>query len=92
MTIAKFSEKMIGPSAECFPTAGHGHDKGVPVKLESVGEVIAARTLKLLTNQGTLSTLGVELEVLNKELGGGLSWEFSESGTFGFPDMPPATL
>jgi hypothetical protein len=111
------------------------------VKLESVGEVIAARTLKLLTNQGTLSevfvlvgkperlpdhpdyycpyqikgagsdkvryacgidalqallltlsTLGVELEVLNKELGGGLSWEFSESGTFGFPDMPPATL
>jgi hypothetical protein len=40
----------------------------------------------------TLSVLKVELEVLNKDLGGGLSWEFDEKGTFGFPDMPPAAL
>jgi hypothetical protein len=35
-----------------------------------------------------LSTLGVELEVLNKELGGRLRWGCGEEGKFGFP--PPS--
>ena len=105
--------------------------------LNSVGEVIAVRTLKLQGEQGTpsdvtvligkpqktpgfdeyycpyqirgagsekigyscgidavqalslaLSILGVELEVLNKELEGRLSWECDEEGGFGFPEMP----
>jgi hypothetical protein len=111
------------------------------VELESVGEVIATRTLKLVQDQGaasevlvlvgkpqrlpdhtdfycpyqikgagsdkvryacgidplqalllTLSTLGVEIEVLNKSLGGRLRWEFGEKRSLGFPAMPPATL
>lgn len=39
----------------------------------------------------SLSALRVELEVLNKDIGGGLSWEFEEKGTFGLPEIPPAT-
>jgi hypothetical protein len=39
-----------------------------------------------------LSTLGVELEVLNKDLGGKLRWECGERGGLGFPAMPPTTL
>jgi len=104
------------------------------VKLESVGEVIATRTLLLLRDntaalevlvllgkpqagpdhqyfycpyqvkgvgeekmksvygidafqalQLTLSILGVELEVLNKELGGKLRWDRDDKRGFGFP-------
>jgi hypothetical protein len=110
--------------------------EGRPVKLESVGEVIAARALMLLRDRGAasevlvllgkpqqlpdhqdyycpyqikgagpekvryacgidpfqalqlaLSTLGVELEVLNKELGGKLRWECDAKGGLGFPDF-----
>ena len=32
-----------------------------------------------------LSTLGVELEVLNRELDGKLRWEFDDTGGLGFP-------
>jgi hypothetical protein len=35
--------------------------------------------------QLALSILGVELEVLNKELGGRLRWECDDSGGLGFP-------
>jgi hypothetical protein len=35
--------------------------------------------------QLALSTLGVELEVLNKELGGRLRWECDSAGELGFP-------
>jgi hypothetical protein len=35
--------------------------------------------------QLALSILGVELEVLNKELGGRLRWECDDSGRLGFP-------
>jgi hypothetical protein len=111
-------------------------NKELYVHLDSVGEVIAVRTLKLQDEQGTPSEvsvligkpqktpgfdeyycpyqvkgagpekiryacgvdavqallltlwgLGVELEVLNSELGGRLSWECDEKGGFGFPDM-----
>jgi hypothetical protein len=104
------------------------------VKLVTIGEVIATRTLTMLRDQGApsevlvllgkpqklpdhpdyycpyqikgagdekvryvcgidpfqalqlaLSTLGVELEVLNKELGGRLRWECDASGGLGFP-------
>ena len=109
------------------------------MQLDGVGEVIAARTLKLQNDEGassevsvllgkpqptpdqrdyycpyqikgagsekvkcsygidavqalllTLSILSVQLEVLNKETGGRLSWEGDENGGFGFPEMPPA--
>jgi hypothetical protein len=40
----------------------------------------------------TLSALGVELEILNKELGNALSWECGSGGTFGFPEIDPASL
>lgn len=36
--------------------------------------------------QLALSALGVELEVLNKELGGKLRWECGTKGGLGFPD------
>jgi hypothetical protein len=36
----------------------------------------------------TLWDLNVHLEVLNKKLGGRLSWECDEKGGFGFPQMP----
>jgi hypothetical protein len=104
------------------------------LKLESVGESVATRTLTLHREDGTisainvllgrpqqlpdhvdyfcpyqikgagdekvryacgvdplqalqlaLSTLGVELEVLNKELGGKLRWECDDKGGLGFP-------
>jgi hypothetical protein len=110
------------------------------VKLESVGEVIATRTLTLLRNQGVaseivvilgkarpmpdhqdcycpyqikgagdekvryqcgvdpfqalhlaLSTLAVELEVLNKEVGGKLRWHCDETGGLGFPGFASTT-
>lgn len=38
--------------------------------------------------QLALSTLAVELEVLNKELGGLLRWDGDESGGLGFPAPP----
>ena len=105
------------------------------MKLDSVGEVIATRTLILLRDgapplelsvimgkpqrlpdhsdyycpiqikgagdekvryacgvdpfqalQLSLSTLAVELEVLNKKLGGKLRWECDSKGRLGFPD------
>lgn len=104
------------------------------LKLESVGELIATRTLMLPQDTGAtaeiaillgkprqlpnhkdyfcpyqitgagdgkvrhacgidsfqalhlaLSILGVELEVLNKELGGKLRWECDDAGGLGFP-------
>jgi hypothetical protein len=39
-----------------------------------------------------ISTLGVELEILNKELGGKLAWEFDEKGSFGLPQITPNGL
>ena len=39
-----------------------------------------------------LSTLGVEVEVLNKELGGKLHWELGDKGSFGFPNIAPGSL
>jgi hypothetical protein len=42
--------------------------------------------------QLALSTIGVELEVLNKELGGKLRWECGEKGGLGFPLVPPTGL
>jgi hypothetical protein len=106
------------------------------MKLESVGEVIATRTLMLLRDQGaasevvvllgkplqlpghqdyycpyqvkgagdektrhacgvdpfqalhlTLSALAVELEVLNKVVGGKLRWDCDDKGGLGFPDF-----
>lgn len=36
--------------------------------------------------QLALSTLAVEIEVLNKKLGGKLRWEGHEKGCLGFPD------
>jgi hypothetical protein len=38
--------------------------------------------------QLAIRTLGVELEVLNKDLGGKLEWEGDEKGWLGFPDPP----
>jgi hypothetical protein len=38
--------------------------------------------------QLALSTLGVELEMLNKELGGRLRWECDDRGDLGFPTSP----
>jgi Domain of unknown function (DUF6968) len=107
------------------------------MSLESIGELIAVRTLDLVRDQGppsdvvvslgkpqqmpghpdyfcpyqirgagsekvkhscgvdsfqalqlALSTLGVELEVLNKELGGRLRWDCDDKGDLGFPPMP----
>lgn len=104
------------------------------MKLDSVGEVIATRTLSLLEDEGppsevfvllgkprqlpdhsdyycpyqikgagvekvmhtcgidpfqalqlALSALGVELEVLNKRLGGKLRWDCGSEGDLGFP-------
>jgi hypothetical protein len=37
-----------------------------------------------------LSTLRVELEVLNKELGGKLWWECDDTGGLGFPGFGPS--
>lgn len=37
-----------------------------------------------------LSTLRVELEVLNKELGGKLRWECDDKGGLGFPNVGPS--
>ena len=42
--------------------------------------------------QLALSTLGVELEVLNKELGGRLRWDCGEKGGLGIPATPPNLL
>lgn len=109
------------------------------MKLESIGEVIATRTLILLRGDGAaskvvvllgrpqqlpdhedyycpyqikgagdekvrymcgvdsfqalhlaLSTLRVELEVLDKELGGKLRWECDDTGGLGFPGFGPS--
>lgn len=38
--------------------------------------------------QLALSTLSVEIEVLNKELGGALRWDGDEGGDLGFPAPP----
>ena len=42
--------------------------------------------------QLAIRTLGVELEVLNKGLGGKLKWEGDEKGWLGFPDPPGGDL
>jgi hypothetical protein len=112
-------------------------NKELTMKLDSVGEIIATRTLTRLQDQGpptevlvslgkphltpgysdyycayqitgagserimhscvvdpfqarqlSLSTLGVELEVLNKDLGGRLRWDCDEKGDLGFPTRP----
>jgi hypothetical protein len=38
--------------------------------------------------QLAIRALGVELEILNKDLGGKLEWEGDEMGWLGFPDPP----
>jgi hypothetical protein len=40
--------------------------------------------------QLAIRSLGVELEVLNKDLGGKLQWEGDGEGWLGFPDPPNA--
>ncbi|MFZ0739389.1 MAG: hypothetical protein WA002_16360 [Candidatus Acidiferrales bacterium] len=40
----------------------------------------------------TLSTLGVEVEILNKKMGGRLRWDCDDSGGFGFPPVSPGSL
>src|SRR5690242_6077394 len=116
-------------------------NRELPVNLDSVGEVIATRALKLHHDQKApsevlvllgkpqqlpdhedyycpyqirgagsgkvryacgvdpfqalflaLSTLEVEVEALNKEVGGKLRWECGEKGGLGFPAVPPAKL
>lgn len=37
--------------------------------------------------QLAMGIIGVELEVLNKELGGSLRWECGSEGDFGFPKL-----
>jgi hypothetical protein len=39
-----------------------------------------------------LSKLQVDLEVLNKDLGGKLRWEFDDNHGFGLPPLPPAAM
>jgi hypothetical protein len=66
----------------------HEHFYYCPYQVKGVGEekvksiygIDAFQALQL-----TLSILGVELEVLNKELGGKLRWDCDDEGGLGFP-------
>jgi len=68
----------------------HGEEFYCPYQIKGVGDekvryafgVDAFQALQL-----ALSILGVQLEVLNKELGGRLRWECAEKDDFGFPRL-----
>jgi hypothetical protein len=71
------------------PQAGPDHkDFYCPYQIKGVGEekvksvygIDAFQALQL-----TLSILAVELEVLNKQLGGKLRWDCDDKGGLGFP-------
>jgi hypothetical protein len=59
-----------------YQITGMGRDKVV-----AIGGVDAFQAIQL-----ALSTIAVELEVMEKESGGKLSWDASENGDLGFPE------
>ncbi len=60
------------------------------MKLDNIGELIATNPFQALLL--ALSSIGVELEVFNKELGGKLRWECGEKKGVGIPAIHPSLL
>jgi hypothetical protein len=86
-----------GPASEVLALLGKpmqtpGHsDYYCPYQIKGAGDekvrcICGIDTFQAL--QLAIRTLGVELEVLNKDLGGKLEWEGDEKGWLGFPDPP----
>ena len=72
------------------PTPGHS-DYYCPYQIKGAGSEKVKHSCGVDPFQAlqlALSTLAVELEVLNKELGGRLRWECDDKGDLGFPTRP----
>jgi hypothetical protein len=62
-----------------------------PYQIKGVGDERARYSCGIDTFQAlqlAIRTIGVELEVLNKDLGGKLAWDGDEKGWLGFTDSP----
>jgi len=90
LVLARDGDAAVAVTVLLGKPQAEGGDYYCPYQIKGAGDekvrcaygVDAFQALQL-----ALSILGVELEVLNKELGGRLRWECGDKNDFGFPSL-----